>query len=201
MMLFSRCLVVAGALCGTALGLTLAEAPARAAGAGAAATNQPSGQAALQRPSYAERLEQLKRDNPEQYAEMMRRRDEYRQSMEKKNRARADFFAAVSTKNMSEAQRQNHQKLIEAIKAIDQLKAQTMAGEQQGPDVRRKLAEASSGLRDLYAAERRFLLEETVRSLGCSGTNVTAYADHLQAIFDYTSALGVSERVVPSGGR
>ena len=76
------------------------------------------------RPSWAARMEQMKKDNPEQYAEMQKRREEFRQNMEQREMDRADFLAAVDLKNMTTTQRENHEKLLAAVARANELMAQ-----------------------------------------------------------------------------
>jgi hypothetical protein len=157
------------------------------------ATNSAAGLAArgdrTGRLSAAERLEQMKKDSPEQFAEIQKRREEYRQAMVQRAKSRADFLAAVETKNMSDEQRKNHVKLVATVARVNELAAKMMQADvERTVEMRRELSEAQAMLGDLYAAERRFLFEEKARAFGCDAAKVSAFADQIQAIIDNTSS-------------
>ncbi|MDD4101999.1 MAG: hypothetical protein PHU80_05135 [Kiritimatiellae bacterium] len=160
----------------------------------AAATNSP-GEAVDEerrprREGFAERMERMRQENPEAYAEMQRRRDEFRQQMEQFARDRNDFLTAVDVKNMNEAQRENHEKLMETVAHVNSLmgEMETAEGERRR-ELWREMSEAGMALDTLYAEERRYLLEETARSIGYQGNDASAFADHMQTIIENTSLM------------
>jgi len=147
------------------------------------------------RPSFMERMEQLKAEKPEEYAEMQKRREEFRQSMEQRAQDRAAFIAAVDTKNMSDEQRENHEKLQQAVARVNELMA--LMGQpdaERGADMRHEMGDAMRQLGELYGSERRYLFEETARAVGYEGDQASEFADHMQTIIENTS-------MVPGFGR
>jgi len=142
------------------------------------------------RQSFTERMEQMRKENPEQYAEMQKRREEFRQRMEQRALDRADFLAAVDVRNMDNAQRENHEKLLATVARMDELMAQMGQSEtRHDPAVRQELGETFSVLNELYGEERRYLLEATAREVGYEGAQATEFADQVQAIIDNTSMM------------
>jgi hypothetical protein len=140
------------------------------------------------RPSFSDRMEQLKKDNPEQYAEMQKRREEFRQSMEQRAQDRAEFLAAVDTKNMNDAQKENHAKLLETVARVNELMAQmNQPGVEHTKELHQQMGEAMGSLGELYTEERRYLLEETGRAVGYQGGQASDFADQMQAIIDNTT--------------
>jgi hypothetical protein len=140
------------------------------------------------RPSFSDRMEQMKKDNPEQYAEMQKRREEFRQSMEQRERDRADFLSSVDTKNMDDAQKENHTKLLETVSRVNELMAQmSQPGVEHTPEMHQQMGEAMASLGDLYGKERSFLLEETGRAVGYQGGQAAEFAAQVQAIIDNTT--------------
>jgi len=140
------------------------------------------------RQSFSDRLEQMKKDDPAQYAETMKRRDEFRQSMEQRAKDRAEFIAAVDTKNMDDVQKENHTKLVETVAFVNELMAQmNQPGVEHTPEMHQQMGEAMTSLGDLYAAERSYLLEETGRAVGYQGSQATEFAAQVQAIIDNTT--------------
>jgi hypothetical protein len=181
--------------------ITLAENDGERNGT-AAVTNAPSETPAEerrpQREGFAERMERMRRENPEEYAEMQRRRAEFRQQMEQLARDRDDFLAAVDVKNMNQTQRANHDKLLETVAYVNALfKEMESAQGERRRELWREMAEAGAALETLYAEERRYLFEETARSMGYQGEDAGAFAEHMQSIIDNTSAMPSFRR----GGR
>ncbi len=140
------------------------------------------------RQSFTDRLEQMKKDDPVQYAEAMKRRDEFRQSMEQRAKDRAEFISTVDTKNMDDVQKENHTKLVETVAFVNELMAQmNQPGVEHTPEMHQQMGEAMASLGDLYAAERSYLLEETGRAVGYQGPQATEFAAQVQAIIDNTT--------------
>jgi hypothetical protein len=140
------------------------------------------------RQSFSARMEQMKKDNPEQYAEMQKRREEFRQSVEQRAQDRADFLTSVETKNMDDAQKENHTKLLETVSRVNELMAQmSQPGVEHTPELHQQMGEAMASLGDLYGKERSFLLEETGRAVGYQGGQAAEFAAQVQAIIDNTT--------------
>lgn len=151
------------------------------------------------RQSFTERMEQLKKEKPEEYAEIQKRREEFRQSMEQRAQDRAEFIASVDTKNMNDAQKENHAKLVETVATINELMAQMgQPGVEHTQEMHQQMGEAMGTLGELYGEERRFLLEETGRSIGYQGTQAGEFADQMQVIIDNTTMPNFGRR---GGGR
>ena len=141
------------------------------------------------RGSFNERMEQLKKENPEQYAEMQKRREEFRQSMEQRAQDRANFLSSVDTQKMNDEQRENHEKLLATTARIDELRAQMDQAEngEARDKLRQEMGETMASLGDLYGAERRYLLEEAGRAVGYQGSQASDFADQMQGIIDNTT--------------
>ncbi len=140
------------------------------------------------RQSFADRMEQMKTENPEQYAEMQKRREEFRQSMEQRAQDRADFLAAVDTKNMNDAQKENHAKLVETVARVNELMAQmSQPGAERTPEMRQQIGEAMGSLNELYGQERQYLLEATAQAAGYQGSQTAAFTEHINVIIQNTT--------------
>lgn len=143
------------------------------------------------RQSFTERLEQMKKENPEQYAEMQKRREEFRQTMEQRAQDRANFVSAIDPQNMTDEQRTNHEKLLETVARMNELTAQMGQTEgENGAEIRREMGETMHTLGELYGSERRYLFEETARAVGYQGDQVSTFADQMQTIIDNTTMSG-----------
>ncbi len=151
------------------------------------------------RQSFTERMEQLKKEKPEEYAEIQKRREEFRQSMEQRAQDRAEFIAAVDTKNMTDAQKENHAKLVETVATVNELMAQMgQPGVEHTQEMHQQMGAAMGALGELYGEERRFLLEETGRAVGYQGSQAGEFADQMQVIIDNTTMPNFGRR---GGGR
>ena len=147
------------------------------------------------RQAFAARMEQLKKENPEQYAEMQKRREEFHQRMEQQEQDRANFLASINTQTMSEAQRENHEKLLETLAKIDALRAQRgQPGAEPGTaaDVasHQAMGETMMQLGALYDQERGYLLEQAAHAAGYEGDNAAKFVDYIQSAVQSTSMQG-----------
>ncbi len=141
--------------------------------------------------SFAADLEKMKTENPEQYAEIQKRREEERLSREQRVQDRVSFLDAVSTQNMSDEQRENHEKLVNTIARLSELRSlMEQQGVERTPEMRQEMGAAFESLGELYGAERRYLIEETARAVGYEGGQVAEFADHMQTIIDNTTMSG-----------
>ncbi len=142
------------------------------------------------RQSFAERMEQMKKENPEQYAEMQKRREEFRQNMEQRAVERASFLDAVDTQGMTAEQRENHDELLATVARVNELMAQIMQSDGNRDathDLRHEMGETMGALGALYENERQYLLESTARAAGYSGDDISAFASHVQTIIQNTT--------------
>ena len=158
-----------------------------------AEANRERGEDRGRRRSWEERMEEMRRDNPEQYAEMQQRREEFRRGMERRARDREDFLDAVDVAGMTPEQRQNHEQLLATVARVNTLMADMMENGrprgEAGEAMRHEMREAMMALGPLYDSERRYLLEATAKSVGYSGSEVQAFTEHIQMIFEHTSMM------------
>jgi hypothetical protein len=151
-------------------------------------------QDARRRQSWDERMERMKTEDPERYAEMQQRREEFRQRMEQRTRDRADFLDAVDKTGMTSDQRANHEKLLETVARVNELTAQMMQSGgrgrgEEGEALRQEMGESMMALGQLYDSERQYLLETTAKAAGYSGGDVSAFTEHIQSIIENTTMM------------
>ena len=151
--------------------------------------NGEAGDAARQqrpRESFRDRMERMKRDEPERYAEMQKRQEEFRARMRAANEERDTYLASVDTSRMSAEQKSAHERLLTALRTRDAY-MERMRPDAENPLTEEERQEAFAAMRDigpLMDQERHYLLEETGRAYGEEGA---AFADYIQDIFDNTS--------------
>ena len=156
-------------------------AEARAAEAPAEAPRRP-------RAGVRERMERMKTEEPERYAEMQRRQEEFRERMRASNEARDTYLASVDTSRMTAEQKSNHERLLAALKTLDTLGERMMPGAENPltDEERQKFFSSMGEIGPLMEQERRFLLEETGRAYGEEGAD---FADYIQELFENTSPI------------
>ena len=177
----------------TALGAREAELAALKQGktADATARRGPS------RDDFRQRMEQLKKEHPEQYAEMEKRREEFRQRMEQEKQAKADFLSSVDLQAMTDVQKANHEKLLETLAKIEALRAQAGQPGSENDATRQAMGETMGELSALYAQERECLLQQAAYAAGYEGSDATKFVDYIQATIQSTSMQGFGG---PPGG-
>ncbi len=138
------------------------------------------------RESFRERMERMKQEEPERYAEMQKRQEEFRERMRAANAERDDYLSAVDTSHMTEEQKANHERLLAALKMRDAL------GDRMRPDADNPLSDEErqeffNSMREigpLMEQERRYLLEETGRAYGEDGA---VFAEYIQELMEFTT--------------
>jgi len=156
------------------------------------------------RPSFADRMEQFKKDHPEEYAAMEKRRAEFRQRMDQERQDRVTFLSSVNTQNMTDAQKANHTKLLQNMATMNALWQQR---EQNPPEpgseaddaMRTAMRQTMQDLGAQYGQERDYLLQQAAATAGYQGDDVTKFVDYIQKTFQNTSMFG--GRGGPPGGR
>jgi len=156
---------------------------------------KPAEAIASRRPSrddFRQRMEQLKKENPQRYAEMQKQREEFQQRMEQEKQENADFLASISTQTMSEAQKANHDKLLETLAKIEALRAQQgQSGAEPGTEAsqaaHQAIHAAEAELGALYEVEREYLLEQAATAAGYQGDDAAKFVDYIQETIQSTT--------------
>ncbi len=144
------------------------------------------------RGDFRRRMEQFKKENPERYAEMEKQREEMRQRMERDREDRANFLASVNTRNMSEPQKANHEKLLETLAKVEELRAQRAQanaepGSAADTEFHQAMRQAMTELGTLYEQERICLLEQAAFSAGYEGNDAAMFVEYIQEVIQSTS--------------
>ena len=161
----------------------------------AQAAAAPAPQAAPERRmSRRERLEQLKQEDPERYAEMEKRRKEARESIRQALDRRDSFLGAIDLSLLTPEQQEMHARFVDALAAqqaaIDALNARMEAGEDPTEEERRAMREAMHQVRGLQDAERGALLSAVAVSMGLEGGEETeAFVGVVKDIYDSTGMM------------
>jgi predicted phage gp36 major capsid-like protein len=140
------------------------------------------------RESWTERNERMKTEEPEKYAEMQARREEFKAKMEQRSIDRKEFLSEVNIANMSTEQQENHARLVELTEKIDATMKLMMSGEADNSrDLRHEMFESFGELGELYTNERQYLLTETAAAVGYEGDEAALFTAHIEDIIENTS--------------
>lgn len=159
------------------------------------------------RPSREEmraNFEKWKKENPEEFAKMEKRRQEFMQRRAERAQSKLDFLSSIDTSGMSRKAKETHENLQSLIAQREELEAQ-MHGEEVTDDQRdeifRQMRETDHAIREASEQERENLLRQTAEALGFSGAEATEIVDTVSEIYEATSnGFGRGPGGPPPGG-
>ena len=145
------------------------------------------------RDDFRKRMEQLKKENPEQYAEMEKHREEFLQRLEQQEQNRNNFLASINTQSMTDAQRENHEKLLATLAKLDALRTQRepfRAEPGSEATFHQTMWESMRELGALYDQERVYLLEQAANAAGYQGDDAASFVEYIQQAVQSTTMPG-----------
>ena len=119
---------------------------------------------------------------------MQRRREEMQDRLTQLHQDRRAFLDAVDASRMTDAQRENHTRLLEAIETANAFRERLTSGDWSQLSAEQR-TEGFTSLRtmgELYNQERRYILEETGRTYGEDGPR---FADYIENVIENTSMM------------
>ena len=141
--------------------------------------------------NWRERMEEMKKRDPERYTQMTNRFAQWRRSRAERAQGKIGFLSSIDTSHMSAGAKKTHadlQKLIAKSEEIaEQLHQEDLSDEERGR-LMGEMREAYHEMRHLNVRERRNLFEETARNLGFEGDDVQEISATLQDIIDATDS-------------
>lgn len=158
---------------------------------------EPAAEEPPRRMTRQERMEQLKRENPERYAEMERRRQKFQTR-------RDDFFANIDLELLTPTQQEMHFQYTEALAkqqaAIDRMRALAESGEEATEEDRAAIRESFRLVRGLQGAERDALLSAVATSMGLqAGEETEAFVGVIKEVYDFTGSMPPAQMMAPAG--
>ena len=152
--------------------------------ANALAANRPS-----EPGNFRERMERMKKEDPERYTQMTNRMAQWRQRRAEQQKVRMEFFSSIDTSHMDSAARIVHTKLQELTANREELEQQ-LHNENLTDDERHELwdqmREVNHQIWSLNEVERKNLIEETARNLGFTGEDVMEFSATIQDVIEAT---------------
>ena len=157
------------------------------------------------RGNWRERMEEMKKNDPERYTQMTNRFAQWRRSRAEQARDKIDFLSSIDTSHMSAGAKKTHnalQNLIAKREDIEQqLQSPDLSDEERGK-LMGELHSTHGELMRLNGEERRNLFEETARNLGFSGEDAKEVSATIQEVIRATdSGWGGHHGGGPRGGR
>lgn len=164
---------------------------------------EPAAEEPPRRMTRQERMEQLKRENPERYAEMERRRQEFQARMEEFQTRRDDFFANIDLDLLTPTQQEMHFQYTEALAkqqvAIDRMRALAESGEEASEEDRAAIRESFRLVRGLQGAERDALLSAVATSMGLqAGEETDTFINVIKEVYDFTGSMPPAPMMAPA---
>ena len=137
-----------------------------------------------------ERLEQWKKDNPEEFARMEKRRQEFMQERARRVQSKLDFFSSIDTSRMSKSDRATHDELQGLIARREEIESKLFSMDTADEDrgqLFQEMHETERSIREKSEQERQNLLRMTAEELGLTGSDAVEVVDTISEIYEATS--------------
>ncbi len=148
-------------------------------------------------------MENLKKENPERYAQMTNGMARFRARRTERQQAKLDFLSSVDTSKMSAEAQKTHgelQSLIERRHALEGAIMDENLSDEKRVELMREIFDNSRQIRELSREERDNLLEETGKALGLEGDAAKELTDTIREIYEATDDNLFGGRGGPMGG-
>ena len=138
-----------------------------------------------------ERVEKFKRERPDEFAALQRRRESIRAARKAAADNRQDFLDSVDVTYLTEEQRKTHVAYADALAARQEARERMAAARRTGAAVsdedRAQLQAAERVIRKQGEAERTVLLEAAARSVGVEGAeDLKRFRETISVIIEAT---------------
>ena len=147
-------------------------------------------------PNWSEiraRMEQFKKDNPEEFARMEKMRQDFMERRAQRAQSKIDFLSSIDTSVMNQQARETHEALQGLIAKREELEAKMFSPDTPDEDrqqVFQDMRETDRAIREKNDQERVKLLQQTAEALGLSGAEATEMVDTIGEIYEATSNRG-----------
>ena len=150
-----------------------------------------------------ERLENLKKTDPEQYVQTTNNMARWRQRRAERAQSTLGFLSSVDTARMSAKARKTHEALQELVvhraEIEEQLHQLDLPNEDRG-QLMEELRQTHREWMRLNGEERKNLFDETARNLGFEGQDVNDFTTAILEVIDATDGIrGPGQRRGPRG--
>ena len=145
-----------------------------------------------ERPSWEERMAQMKEEDPEGYAEMVKRREERQQRVQYNLAERTATFMDLDTSMMTEEELANHEQLVTMMAKVWELSEQFNDPE-AAPDreAMREMWNLAREVQPLMNLEREVMLKQLGTEVGYEGDDAAGFAEYIEEIYTTTSMRSI----------
>ena len=153
---------------------------------------EPVGAPGPRRDDWRERIENFRRDNPEEFARVEKRRQEFRRHRADRARSKLEFLAAVDVSRMTDEQKDVHRRLQALVARREELESQiSPEAMMNSTEVERReffeeMHEISRDMRDLNGKERETLLQQAAQAIGYEGDDAAELVSAIKEIYENT---------------
>ena len=141
--------------------------------------------------NWRERMEEMKKNDPERYTQMTNRFANWRRSRAEQARNKIDFLSSIDTSHMSAGAKKTHnalQELIARREGIEQqLQSPDLTDEERGK-LMGELHSTHHELMRLNGEERRNLIDEAAHNMGFEGEDAKEISATIQEVIRATDA-------------
>ena len=143
------------------------------------------------RGNWRERIEEMKKNDPERYTQMTNRFAQWRRDRAAQAQDRMEFLSSIDTSRMSAGAKKTHNALQELIAKREELEQQLhqedLSDEERGR-LMRELADSHRELVRLNGEERKNLFNETAKGLGFTGADAKEFTATIQEVIEATDS-------------
>lgn len=140
-----------------------------------------------------EQLEELKKSDPERFAQMTNRFAKMQQDRKNQRLARATFLSSVDTSHMSAKDRETHEAYQELLAKREELESQMHQSDltdEARDALMNQMRELDHQMRTLGEAEQSVLLNEVASSIGMEGEAATELVETVKDVIEATESKG-----------
>ena len=143
--------------------------------------------------SGRERLEELKKRDPERFAQVTNRLAKMHRERKSRQEARVSFLSSVNTSNMSAQDKETHdeyQELLARREALEEQMHQPDITDDARHELMDEMREIDHQMRTLGGSERKVLLNGVAQAIGMQGDAATELVETVSDVFEATAAGG-----------
>ena len=143
------------------------------------------------RQNWRERMEEMKKNDPERYTQMTNRFANWRRSRAAEARNKIDFLSSIDTSHMSAGARKTHDALQELIAKREEIESRlqdpNLSDEERGK-LMGELHSSHHELMRLNGEERRNLIDEAARNMGFEGEDAKEVSATIREVIEATDS-------------
>ena len=146
-----------------------------------------------------DRLEELKKSDPERYKQIRERMQSFTRRMGTAIADQEAFLTKMDLAGMSSEQAENHDHVLELLQITRELtsKINEDPDGEDVPELRRELFTNMKALGGVLETEREMALQEMGRSLGYAEEEARQFSDYVKYVYDMTSMRSLWSRAKP----